>query len=117
MGLFDFMKRDKKPKSSTGLNTGNYWIDNVDNLPLEGIANNRDEASLKSILKNDSNIHRRTFALAILWNIIDKDHDQFSEYFAKLAVELNLSMNEVEEIMDDYIDFQKAMKVIKEVLE
>ncbi len=117
MGLFDFSKKDKKPKSITGLNTGNYWIDNVNNLPIEGIADNRDEASLKSILKNDSNIHRRTLALAILWNIINKEHDQFRDYFVELVFELDLTMSDVEKIIEDYSDFQKALHVIQEVLE
>ena len=119
MGFGDFLKGrgKKKSSSSTNLNTGNYWIDNVTNLPLDGILNNRNEDDLKRILKNDSNVHRRTFALAILFNVIDKDFDKFSEYFAHLAVELNLSMDDVKEIAQDYSDFIDAMNVIQKVVD
>jgi hypothetical protein len=113
--LSDFIKRSMEKEN--GLNTGNYWIDNIADLPLDGLLENRDEAYLKNVLKDDENIHRRTFALGILWNIMDTEHDSFAEYFAKLVVELDMSMNDFEKIIKDYTDFSKAMDVIKEVSE
>lgn len=127
MGFMDFIKgkgsssssssSSSSRSSSSGLNTGNYWIDNVTNLPLDGILQNRNEAELKDILKNDSNLHRRTFALSILFNIIDKDYEKFSEYFAHLAVELDIGIEDVKAIAADYSDLIDAMHVISKVME
>jgi hypothetical protein len=110
MSFEDFL--NGKGISGSNLKTGNFWLDNGTDLPLDGLLDNRDEDELKDVLKNDSNLHRRTFALAILFNLIDKDYDNFSGYFAHVVVELGIDRNEVGKLTQDYLDLIKAIDFI-----
>lgn len=114
---FGFLKRDKKKNEVKSSNSGNFWESCVVTGSLQQFGVNETgkafvipfddirekfiyESYLKDVLKSDSDLHRRTAALFILWTV--RGGDSFGNYCDNLTSELNISENDLSMILDDF---------------
>lgn len=131
---FDFLKRNKdkidKNKSESD-NEGNFWENYVSysenlmklnkNLEIEEIIkqkefripfndikrNRKDFDFLKNIIKNDTDLHRRTAALYFLF-IFSKYDGTLNTFLRRISIELNLSSEDTNDIRHDLAELLRA---------
>ena len=130
--VFGFLKKDKQKKNSSSKKSNvnsnatfwqkcveeKYEIGSDGSKPKKSIKppysdmckNFINEDYLKDILKNDSDIHRRGFALYLLKTFcsLKSDSDNLDDYLSNLIDEMNLPDYEWDIIIKDYGEFCDA---------
>lgn len=112
MGLFDKFKRANKTMEVTKeLNKDTFWKENIMTFPMADFElNENNKPFLKDVIKNDSDIHRKTVAFTKLMKCDGIDGaENILPYLFKLQSELDLSFEEVHALTEDSAKFQMAI--------